>query len=266
MNFKDNIDFVNLDIELINPDEKFAVYYRNNEPTNFAVSTEGRVYNMKTNTLRKVHTMKNGYRSINLSFGSSECHTCSLHRMVAETFIDGWDPENGIDTVDHLNGPDEGDNIRNLEWVTHQENLRRASDKGWMKRKEVGENSACSKYTEKQVRKACEMKENKIDHRMISEQTGISYDYLGKIFNGLKWAHVVCDYNLENSHFYPKEMRARVIELVKRGRLSNSEIREVILSEFNIELKKSYVKDIKRSLKKQEGSTTIESVLRIEID
>lgn len=131
MKFKDNIDYIHIDIELINPEGRFAIYYRDGKPTNFAVSTEDRIYNIKTGNIRKTHTNKYNYRTINLSFGSSnDSKTYYLHRLVAETFIDGWNPENGIDTVDHLNGPDEGDNIQNLEWVSHQENLRRASEKG----------------------------------------------------------------------------------------------------------------------------------------
>lgn len=266
MTLKDKIDFVDIDIELINPEERFAIYYRQGVPTNFAISTEGRLYNTKTRNLRKLHTNKYGYRTINLSFGSSDdCHTYYIHRMVAETFLEGWEPENGIDTVDHLNGPSEGDGIYNLEWVSHQENLRRASEKGWLKKRNVGEKASGSKYTEQQIRRACEMKEQCIGHRTISDETGIKYDYLGKIFNGLKWNHIVSEYNISNNtHFYPKDMREKVIALINSG-YSNKEIREIVKYKFNIELKKSYVKDLKRSMKNHEGSTTIESVLYIEI-
>ena len=269
MKFKDNINFVKLDIDLIKPDEQFAVYYRNGEPTNYAISTEGRVYNLKTNTLRKTRTNKINYRDINLSFGSKEdVETCSIHRMVAETFLAGRDPENGVDTVDHVEGVWNGDSIHNLEWVTHQENLRRASEKGWLRRNNhlIGENAPGSKYTEKQIRMACEMKSQDIDHRTISNETGIKYDYLGKIFNGLKWSHIVDEYNLKdkNKHFYPTEMRERVIDLVLKG-FSNKDIRKIICKEFGIELKKSYVKDIKRHDKVCKGSTTIENELVIEI-
>lgn len=269
MKFKNDIDFVDLDIELINSDEKFAVYYRNNKPTNYAISTEGRVYNMKTKTLRKTWINNNQYRTINLSFGSSnDMETCFIHRMVAETFLDGRDPENGVDVVDHINGPWMGNSIYNLEWVTHQENLRRASENGWLRRKNhlIGENAPGSKYTEEQVRRACEMKSNDIDHKTISNETGISYNYLGKIFNGLKWGHIVKEYDLEskNKHFYPKEMHERVVDLVLKG-FSNKSIRKIIFKEYGIELKKSYVKDIKRRDKKCKGSTTIESELVVEI-
>lgn len=46
---------------------------------------------------------------------------------------------------------------------------------------------------------------------------------------------------------------------------SNKDIRKIIYKEFGIELKKSYVKDIKRHDKVCKGSTTIESELVIEI-
>ena len=72
MKFKEDIEFVDIDIELITDDEKFARFYYNNTPTDYAVSTEGRVYNMKTNKLRKLRSRPDGRRDVNLSFGSKD--------------------------------------------------------------------------------------------------------------------------------------------------------------------------------------------------
>ncbi len=39
MEFKKNIDYVYIDIDLITPDEKFAIFYLEGEPTNYAIKS-----------------------------------------------------------------------------------------------------------------------------------------------------------------------------------------------------------------------------------
>lgn len=51
-----------------------------------------------------------------------------VHRLVAMTFVDGYEP--GLE-VDHLNGDKADNRASNLQWVTHSENLRRAEMTGW---------------------------------------------------------------------------------------------------------------------------------------
>ena len=64
----------------------------NGEPTDYAISTKGRVYNMKTGRLRKLRSRPDGRHDVNLSFGSKDnCRTFTVYRMVAETFLEGQD-------------------------------------------------------------------------------------------------------------------------------------------------------------------------------
>ena len=85
----------------------------------------------------------------------------------------------------------------------------------------------------------------------ICEQSGIKYDYLDKIFNGLKWAHVSCEYNLvfKRKRKYPEGLKERIEELANEG-YSNPEIKDIVEKEFNITLTSSYVKDAKRNRRK----------------
>lgn len=250
MNFKDNIEYIDIDIELISDDEKFAKFYYNGEPTDFAISTEGRVYNMKTCKLRKLRSRPDGRRDVNLSFGSkNNCRTFTVYRMVAETFLEGQDKENNVNAVDHVDGDCTNDSIKNLEWVTHMENTRRAGKQGKMKKgvDERGENNTNHVYTEEQVRNACELKILGVRHKEISEKTGIKYDYLDKIFIGGKWSHITCEYdlNIKSKRKYPDGLKQRIIELSKYD-YSISEIKTIVENEFGIELTYQYVKDAKR--------------------
>ena len=254
MNYKNDIEYVNVDIELISEDEVFARFYYNGEPTDYAISTKGRVYNMKTGRLRKLRSRPDGRHDVNLSFGSKDnCRTFTVYRMVAETFLEGQDIESNINAVDHINGDCTDDSIENLEWVTHMENTRRAGKQGRMKKdlNEKGENNKSHVYTEEQVRLACQLKSQGVNKSEICEQTGIKYDYLDKIFNGLKWAHVSCEYNLvfKRKRKYPEGLKERIEELANEG-YSNPEIKDIVEKEFNIELTTSYVKDAKRNRRK----------------
>lgn len=250
MKFKDDIEYVDINIELITDDEKFARFYYNGEPTDFAISTEGRVYNMKTGKLRKLRSRPDGRHDVNLSFGSKDnCRTFTVYRMVAETFLEGQDKNNNINAVDHVDGDCTNDSIKNLEWVTHMENTRRAGKQGKMKKglDERGENNASHVYTEEQVRMACELKILGTSHKDISEKTGIKYDYLDKIFIGGKWSHITCEYdlNIKFKRKYPDGLKQRIIELSKSN-YSISEIKDIVEKEFDIELTYQYVKDAKR--------------------
>lgn len=255
MEFKKNIDYVYIDIDLITPDEKFAIFYLEGAPTNYAISTEARVYNLKTQRLLVPRLRPDGYYDINLTFGSADSHrTFMTYRMVAETFLEGQNVENGVNTVDHIDGLDAGHGINNLEWVTHVENIKRATKKGWMKKPDSmkGENNSSHVYTEKQVREACELKVKGVNKRKISDTTGIKYDYLDKIFNGLKWADVVSEYDIKHKRKkkYPEGLKRRIEELADTG-YSNPEIKSIVEDEFKIELSSSYVKDAKRNRRKK---------------
>ena len=67
----------------------------------------------------------NKYLFVNLSNGKMK--RCSVHRLVAMAFVDGY--EEGLH-VDHLNGNTFDNRAENLEWVTQEENNRRAIELG----------------------------------------------------------------------------------------------------------------------------------------
>lgn len=74
---------------------------------------------------------KNGYERVCLcKNGTSKRY--SLHRIVAENFLDG----NGED-VNHIDGNKSNNCVSNLEWCTHKENMEKAVQTGLIKTKRV---------------------------------------------------------------------------------------------------------------------------------
>ena len=67
-----------------------------------------------------------GYPSYRESINNKKCRVY-VHRKVAETYIPN--PKNKP-CVNHLDGNKENNDVSNLEWVTHKENLQHASKMG----------------------------------------------------------------------------------------------------------------------------------------
>ncbi len=80
----------------------------------------------KGESLRKQSIDKDGYRRVNI--GHNKYRT---HRLVAEAFIPN---PNNYPVVDHLDNDKKNCKSSNLEWVTIQENTRRAGEDGLLSR------------------------------------------------------------------------------------------------------------------------------------
>ena len=96
----------------------------------YQVSNYGRVKRVKgAERLVKLTTQRNGYVYVTLSFANtSKCFKTS--RLVAKAFIPN---PNNYEEADHLNADKQNNSVSNLEWVTPDENKRRAKAMGLLK-------------------------------------------------------------------------------------------------------------------------------------
>jgi len=96
----------------------------------YLISPDGEVITEKGNILK--WDTSNGYASVDLAYKNfSNFRKKYIHRLVALTYL-GMPINNQLE-IDHLDGNKLNNNVNNLEWVTHRENLIR----GWKRRKKT---------------------------------------------------------------------------------------------------------------------------------
>lgn len=96
----------------------------NNFP-DYDIYNDGKVYSHKTNKFLKPFSNTDGYMSVNLIDVNGKNKNFKIHRLVAILFIPN---PNNLPEVNHLDGNKENNNMCNLEWVTHSDNIKHAWD------------------------------------------------------------------------------------------------------------------------------------------
>lgn len=136
----------------------------------YSVSSEGRVRNDKSGLLLKASIGKVGYPVVSLG---SRMHRY-VHRLVAQAFIDN--PTNRR-CVNHKNGCKYDNRLENLEWCTHQENVRHAFSSGLVGNSAISINAMLA-ATRRPVEKVCLSTGNVIEtYQSLNESmrcTGLS--------------------------------------------------------------------------------------------
>lgn len=146
----------------------------------YEVSSIGRVRSCESVKIRsngRPHTRRskilkpaidaNGYERVALSF-EGKLITKKVHRLVAQTFIEN---PSGKITVNHIDCDKRNNNVWNLEWATHSENIRHAENNGLIDRLK-GEEQILSVLKEESV----------LDIRRRYSEGGISMSALAKCY------------------------------------------------------------------------------------
>ena len=94
--------------------------------SNYAVDSTGVVYSYKRSDEGQPMSasISTGYAKVSLVNDSGENVTCTIHRLVAQTFIKN--PKN-VNTVNHKDGNKLNNDVSNLEWVTPKANSKHAA-------------------------------------------------------------------------------------------------------------------------------------------
>ena len=210
---------------------------------NVFLSKDGKVFDEDREELKvfpssnKTH---NSYREVYLK----ELQVAkSIHRLVAETYLDN--PENKR-CVNHLDGLKCNNNLYNLEWATDSENHLHAFSTG-LRKSGVGENASYVKHTNEQVHEVCRLLQEGVSNTDIEDITGFNKKLVSNIKKGESWGSISKGYNIVVKRWSQlnKSLVHEICKSIIEG-LSNKSIAE------NLSVKPSQVSDIrnKRSNKK----------------
>lgn len=161
----------------------------------YQVSDHGRVKRIaggpgaKPGRILKLCADPLGYLYVNL-YRSGKVRRQAVHRLVAEAFF-GPPPED--QEVNHKNGNPSDNRIKNLEWVTHSENLHHAYDVlGHDPSPVLGEANGMSKLTRHDVKRIRELyATGKYTYQALGDRFGVTLQNIRQVVRRDTWKHVL---------------------------------------------------------------------------
>ena len=153
----------------------------------YAINNSGMVINITSRHIKKTYITHKGYERTNLVNDNGKNKTNSIHRLVMLAFKGPSDL-----TVDHLDNNKLNNNLDNLEYVTVEENSRRAHLNGLYDYDVFrGEKNVNAKLTDEQVKEIYEF--NALSHTMLTKRYGVGKNVIMNIRNDRGWVHVTKD-------------------------------------------------------------------------
>lgn len=110
------------------------------------------------------------------------------HTIVGKLFVENL---NHYPELDHLDSDRMNPKASNLEWVTHEENIRRAYQKGNYKSHITGENNPKAKLTEEIVKNIRKDFENGLNQKKISTKYKVPWSTVHNIVTYQTWKHMI---------------------------------------------------------------------------
>ena len=140
----------------------------------YTVYSDGTIVSAKGKDI-KHRSNSDGYASVTLGSKGHRA-TKRVHRIVGILFVPN---------------PNNYPEASNLEWVMHQENVRRAWIKGSYKGRIVGEKNPKAKQNEEMVRQLRSEYNNGLAISDLAYRYGIPWSTVGNIVHRNTWKHVV---------------------------------------------------------------------------
>ncbi len=150
----------------------------------YMVYPNGDIYGKQS----KIKYRKNSDGYLTGTFGRKGMRTRkTIHRIVAECFVPN--PCN-YPEVDHLDANRMKPCADNLEWVTHEENIKRAIGRGNYKGRITGEKNPKAKLNEEMVLLIRQEYDSGITIRSIHRKYNIPESTVGNIVHRHTWTHI----------------------------------------------------------------------------
>ena len=149
----------------------------------YEVSDAGRVRNVATGRFLKPTTMTIGYTKVSPVMDGKNVHRY-VHHLVAEAFIGRRPPGS---EVNHIDGDKANASASNLEYVSHEANMRHARASGLSP---AGSRCNRGHLVESDIVAMREARKSGETVTSIAQRFGVSVPCASENINGRKWRHV----------------------------------------------------------------------------
>lgn len=167
-------------IELYNEDCLEAI----KEFPQYEVSECGMVRNKQTKKIKSQYVGSTGYYMVSL-WVDSKSKPQRVHRLIAMTWIEN---PNNYRFINHIDGDKLNNEIKNLEWCTHLQNMRHAFETGLANN--TGVKNGMSKLNDSKVAEIKSLLKSGLSQYKIANKFGVSRSAILKIHLGKTWNHV----------------------------------------------------------------------------
>ena len=150
----------------------------------YEINRSGIIRNIKTKSIKAQYISSTGYYMISTSY-KNKSNPLRVHRLIAETFINN--PDNKPE-VNHKDGNKTNNSIKNLEWVTHLENMNHAKETGLMNN--LGSSNGMAKLNESDIPKIRELLSSGVSQYKISKMFNVSRSAILLIHLKKRWVNV----------------------------------------------------------------------------
>ena len=152
----------------------------------YLVQSNGDIFG-PTGKKLKVRKNEDGYAVVTMGNKRIKRSTRFVHRIVATLFLPN--PGN-LSDVDHLNNDRMNPDVDNLEWVTHEENIKRAYKRGSHRGRITGEKNPKARLTPELVLKLREEYKSGVTIQEMSDNYGLPWSTVGNAVKKITWKHL----------------------------------------------------------------------------
>jgi len=151
----------------------------------YEISKAGIIRNIKTKAIKSQYVGSTGYYMVSFSY-AGRSKPQRVHRLLAINFIKN--PKN-YPEINHRDGDKLNYNLSNLEWVTHDQNMKHAFATSLVNN--TGEKNGQAKLKEAQVIEIKNLlSEGDLSQYKIADLFGVSRSCILGIKLGRLWSHV----------------------------------------------------------------------------
>ena len=150
----------------------------------YEISREGIIRNCKNLRIKSQYISSTGYYMISISI-NNKSKPFRVHRLLAMTFIQNI---KCYEYINHIDGNKLNNNLDNLEWCTHLQNMQHAFKNRLINN--TNENNGMAKLNKEQVIKIKELLKKKMSQQKIANIFVVSRSAILKINLKKTWSNI----------------------------------------------------------------------------